>query len=91
MARRVRIVALVLVVGVLAAVVAWFLKPWYSAEARLLPPIEGGDVMSNIAGAIESSALSQVGLSDAFLYLRRFSDLSAGQQYRAMLADLVDR
>jgi ABC-type ATPase with predicted acetyltransferase domain len=36
-------------------------------------------------------ALSQVGLSDAYLYLRRFCELSAGQQYRAMLADLVRR
>jgi ABC-type ATPase with predicted acetyltransferase domain len=36
-------------------------------------------------------ALSLVGLSDAYLYLRRFSELSAGQQYRAMLADLVRR
>jgi len=36
-------------------------------------------------------ALSQVGLSDAHLYLRRFRELSAGQQYRAMLADLVRR
>lgn len=62
LARRVRIAAVVLVVGVLAAGVALWLKPWYAAEARLLPPIEGGDLMSNLAGAIESSALSQVGL-----------------------------
>jgi ABC-type ATPase with predicted acetyltransferase domain len=30
-----------------------------------------------------------VGLSDAFIYLKRFEELSAGQQYRAMLAQLV--
>jgi uncharacterized protein len=35
--------------------------------------------------------LSRVGLSDAFLFLRRFDQLSTGQQYRAMLADLVRR
>jgi hypothetical protein len=30
-----------------------------------------------------------VGLSDAFLYMKRFTELSNGQQYRAMLAQLV--
>jgi ABC-type ATPase with predicted acetyltransferase domain len=35
--------------------------------------------------------LSRVGLSDAFLFLRRFNQLSTGQQHRAMLADLVRR
>jgi len=30
-----------------------------------------------------------VGLSDAFIYLKRFDELSAGQQYRAMLAQLI--
>jgi ABC-type ATPase with predicted acetyltransferase domain len=30
-----------------------------------------------------------VGLSDAFIYLKRFEELSAGQQYRAMLAQLI--
>lgn len=30
-----------------------------------------------------------VGLSDAFVYLKRFGELSNGQQYRAMLAQLI--
>ena len=30
-----------------------------------------------------------VGLSDAFVYLKRFDELSRGQQYRAMLAKLI--
>ena len=30
-----------------------------------------------------------VGLSDAFIYLKRFEELSRGQQYRAMLAQLL--
>jgi len=30
-----------------------------------------------------------VGLSDAFIYLKRFNELSNGQQYRAMLAQLI--
>ncbi len=34
-------------------------------------------------------ALNRAGLSDAKLYLRRYSELSNGQKYRAMLASLV--
>ncbi len=41
--------------------------------------------------AVGLDILSRVGLSDAFLFLRRFDQLSAGQQHRAMLADLVQR
>ncbi len=33
--------------------------------------------------------LGIVGLSDAFVYLKRFNELSNGQQYRAMLAQLI--
>jgi ABC-type phosphate/phosphonate transport system ATPase subunit len=33
--------------------------------------------------------LSRVGLSDAFIFLRRFNQLSMGQQHRAMLADVI--
>ena len=37
------------------------------------------------------SALSQVGLSEALIFLKPFSMLSRGQKYRAMLADLLLR
>lgn len=33
--------------------------------------------------------MGMVGLSDAYVYLKRFEELSAGQQYRAMLAQLI--
>jgi energy-coupling factor transporter ATP-binding protein EcfA2 len=33
--------------------------------------------------------MGKVGLSDAFVYLKRFDELSNGQQYRAMLAQLL--
>lgn len=33
--------------------------------------------------------MGTVGLSDAFVYLKRFDQLSAGQQYRALLARLI--
>ncbi len=43
--------------------------------------------VNNVARALE--LLGVVGLSDAFVYLKRFSELSNGQQYRAMLARLI--
>jgi hypothetical protein len=33
--------------------------------------------------------LGTVGLSDAFIYFKKFAELSAGQQYRALLAKLI--
>lgn len=41
----------------------------------------------NVATALQ--LMGVVGLSDAFVYLKRFGELSAGQQYRAMLAKMV--
>lgn len=35
--------------------------------------------------------LNMAGLSEAYLYLKRFQELSAGQQYRAMIAKMIDR
>jgi ABC-type ATPase with predicted acetyltransferase domain len=35
--------------------------------------------------------LNMAGLSEAYVYLKRFQELSAGQQYRAMIAKMVDR
>jgi ABC-type phosphate/phosphonate transport system ATPase subunit len=34
--------------------------------------------------------LNMAGLSEAYLYLKRFGELSAGQQYRAMMAKMID-
>lgn len=34
--------------------------------------------------------LNMAGLSEAYLYLKRFSELSAGEQYRAMIAKTID-
>jgi len=48
--------------------------------------IEG--VGRDVKEAIE--ILSKVGLNDAFLFLRRFKELSDGQKYRYRLAKLVD-
>lgn len=43
--------------------------------------------MPNVLSALHLMGL--VGLSDAFVYLKRFDELSRGQQYRAMLARLI--
>jgi capsule polysaccharide export protein KpsE/RkpR len=57
-----QIAGIVLGVGVLMAVIALLLKPWFTAEARLLPPSENSDLMSNLTGMIEASTLNRVGL-----------------------------
>lgn len=61
-ARRFGVGGFVLGVAALAVVVALLLKPWFAAEATLLPPTESGDSFLNLTGLIESSALSRVGL-----------------------------
>ena len=61
-ARRVRIAAFVLSVGVIVAVISLFLPPWYTGEARLLPPSESTDLLSNLTGMVESSALNRIGM-----------------------------
>lgn len=57
-------------------------KPLVSDRA-LVDALATKDVRETLA------MLGTVGLSDAFVYLKRFRDLSHGQQYRAMLANLL--
>jgi len=61
-ARRFKLAAFVLAVGVIAAGLSLLLKPWFAAEARLLPPAENNDIISNLTGMIESSALNRIGM-----------------------------
>ena len=61
-ARRGRIAAFVLSVGVVMALISLLLKPWYTGEAKLLPPTEGGDLLSNLTGLVEASALNRIGM-----------------------------
>ncbi len=51
------------------------------------PLVEALAVGQTVGAAIH--ALNRAGLSDAKLYLRRYSELSNGQKYRAMLASLI--
>lgn len=51
------------------------------------PLIESLGVEGDISKALR--LMGTVGLSDAFIYLKKFDELSAGQQYRAMLAKLI--
>jgi ABC-type ATPase with predicted acetyltransferase domain len=53
------------------------------SKRPLIDAINGHDVHSAL------QLLGLVALSDAFVYLKRFDELSAGQQYRAMLAKLL--
>jgi uncharacterized protein involved in exopolysaccharide biosynthesis len=62
-ARIIAIGAFVFGVAAVTAVVALLMKPWYAAEATLLPPSEKSDLFGNLAGMIEGAALSRVGLS----------------------------
>lgn len=59
---RIRVALFVFAVGVLTGLLSYLIKPWYTAEAKLLPPQEGVDAVSNLAGLIESSALNRIGL-----------------------------
>lgn len=57
-------------------------KPTKSQKA-LVELMQLGDVSSAL------HLMGLVGLSDAFIYLKRFNELSSGQQYRAMLARMI--
>jgi tyrosine-protein kinase Etk/Wzc len=63
--RRFSIAAFVLGVTVLSIVVSLLLRPWFTAQATILPPSEEGDTFANLSGLIESSVLSSVGLQTA--------------------------
>lgn len=53
------------------------------SKRAMIELFDGADVRSAL------HLLGVVGLSDAFVYLKRYAELSNGQQYRAMLAQLV--
>ena len=56
----------------------------FESDKPLIELVGKGDVSRSIY------ILNMAGLSEAYLYLKRFSELSAGQQYRAMTAKLID-
>ena len=63
-------------------------EPFHSEKAL----IEIFSAKKNIGSVRDALYLmGSVGLSDAFVFLKRFSELSTGQQYRAMLASLIAR
>ena len=55
------------------------------SEKALVEYFNNKDVNQSI------SLLSSVGLSDAYLFLKRYKELSKGQQFRAKLADLINK
>lgn len=62
-------------------------RPGVLAPIRSKKPLI--DVLSATDASDAMSLLGLVGLSDAFVYLKRFEELSTGQQYRAMIAKLI--
>lgn len=66
------------------------------SDARIanFEPLPDGKPLVELLGdrdvARSLYCLNAAGLSEAQLYLRRFGELSNGQQYRAMLASLID-
>ncbi|MCO6512284.1 MAG: GNAT family N-acetyltransferase [Aridibacter famidurans] len=61
-------------------------KPIRSRKA-LVEIFSADESAGNVHGALH--LMGTVGLSDAFVFLKRFGELSKGQQHRAMLADLI--
>ncbi len=64
-------------------------KPGSFQEIRSQKPLI--EVLGDKDVASSLHLMGLVGLSDAFIYLKRFDELSKGQQYRAMLARLIAR
>ena len=63
-------------------------KPIRSRKA-LVEIFSTDERVGNVHGAMH--LMGSVGLSDAFVFLKRFNELSKGQQHRTMLADLIAR
>ncbi len=53
---------------------------------------EGVPLIDSVAGSFVEAVglLSRVGLNDAFLFLRRYEELSEGQRYRYRIARMID-
>lgn len=64
-------------------------RPGVFEEIRSKKPLIEVLGEKDVASALHLMGL--VGLSDAFIYLKRFDELSKGQQFRAMLARLIAR
>ncbi len=81
----------------LAIVAALLLPPWYRAQGTLLPPPENNDAYGSIAGLIQSSALSTLGLvttsttSDVFAEILKSRTLHEAAIQRFDLAKIYRR
>jgi uncharacterized protein involved in exopolysaccharide biosynthesis len=63
--RRVQLVAFVLTVSIFSAGVSLVLPKWFTSEAKILPPVEGGENLGLMSALIENKALSRLGLFSA--------------------------
>jgi len=57
-----------------------------------VPVDEGVPLIDSVAGSFGDAVglLSRVGLNDAFLFLRKYGELSEGQKYRYRIARMID-
>ncbi|MBE2184479.1 MAG: GNAT family N-acetyltransferase [Anaerolineae bacterium] len=62
-------------------------RPGYFQIIRSQKPLIDAFNLKNVHAALHLMGL--VGLSDAYIYLKRFKELSKGQQFRAQLAKLI--
>ncbi|MGH9472078.1 MAG: GNAT family N-acetyltransferase [Terriglobales bacterium] len=65
-----------------------------AAQVGVLQPIRSQAPLIQLVGGNDTRralhVLNLAGLTEAFLYFKKFSELSAGQRYRMMLARLID-
>jgi uncharacterized protein involved in exopolysaccharide biosynthesis len=86
-ARRRALGGFILVATILAVVVSLVLPPWFRARATILPPTEGADSFSLMAGLIESSALSRFGLVSSSTPSDIFAEILRSRRLQEALID----
>jgi len=78
--------------SVLLKAVCGDLKPQEAARMSDIEVDPDKPLIDTVGGSVEDGLklLSKVGLNDAFLFVRRYSQLSDGQKYRYRLAKLIE-
>jgi len=78
--------------SVLLKAVVGDLKPQEAARMSDVEVDPDKPLIDTVGGSVEEGLklLSKVGLNDAFLFVRRYSQLSDGQRYRYRLAKLIE-
>lgn len=85
--RRMALGAFVGAVGLVAFGISFVLPSWYRAEARLLPPSEGGDSFGVMSSLIQASALNKLGMMTTATPSDVFADILKGRTLRERLVE----